>query len=315
MCKNFICDLLYIMNVFTDFISFILAKPIGDTTAVSHFTVTSVIYAAVVAVIWYFVYLFFRVIVNIQIRRKKIRNAQGKNLVQLIGYIITILALVSATNALGYSLSYLLVGSTALLVGIGFGLQQLFLDLVSGVILLIDKNINIGDVVKVDIPSGRENMYGKIHHIGLRATLLQNIDNEFIIIPNSKILSSGMKSLMRDKGSARYRINVQVGFNENMDKVKQVMMDAILSDSRVDHEPSPTIIIREFKDSGILLEIRFWMKELFNSEIILSDLRFKILDSFRSHGIHIPYPHQVLQAQGQTIELKVKPSKMKEFIS
>ena len=255
---------------------------------------TNILYAVLILFAAYGIYFLGGLFVNIQIKRKKLRNAQGKSLLQLFGYIVTIVAISYAARTLGYSLGYFLVGSTALLVGLGFGLQQLFLDLVSGVILLIDKNVNLGDVVKVDIPSGRENMYGKIFHIGLRATLLQTIDNEFMIIPNSKFLSSGIRSLMRDKGSARFRINVQVEFKQDMQKARAVLMAAVLKDIRVEQEPVPTIIIKEFKDYGVLLEVRFWMKELFNSEIILSDIRFKILEDFYKNDINIPYPHQIL---------------------
>jgi small-conductance mechanosensitive channel len=78
-----------------------------------------------------------------------------------------------------------------------------------------------------------------------------------------------------------------------MKKARKILMEAVLKDPRVDQEPIPTIIIREFRESGVLLEIRFWMKELFNSEIILSDIRFKILEDFRKNHVEIPYPHQV----------------------
>lgn len=261
-------------------------------TAISFSTL---IYVAIILVVANAVYLFVRILVNIQIKRNKIRSAQGRSLLQLFGYILTIISFLFIIRNLGYSLSYFLVGSTALLVGLGFGLQQLLLDVVSGVILLIDKNVNLGDVVRVDIPSGKEDMHGRIHHIGIRATLLQTIDNEFMVIPNSKFLASGVRSLMRDKGSARFRINIQVQFSEDMEKARRILMEAVLKDERVDKTPTPTIIIRDFRDNGVLLEIRFWMKELFNSENILSDIRFQILQDFNNNKIVIPYPQRVIQ--------------------
>jgi small-conductance mechanosensitive channel len=258
-----------------------------------HLSFAELIYIAVIVAVAYAIFFSAKIFLNVQIRRGKIRSAQGLSLLQLFGYIVTIVALFFIMHALWQSFAYLFLGSTALLVGLGFGLQQLFLDLVSGVILLIDKNVNLGDVVYVDIPSGKENIHGKIYHIGLRATLLQTIDNQFMVVPNSKMLSSGVRSLMRDKGSVRFRINIQVRFGENMDLAKKILTDCVLADSRADKSPTPTIIIREFKDSGVLLEVRFWMKEIFNSENILSDIRFAILQEFNKQGLVIPYPHQV----------------------
>lgn len=271
----------------------LLDKPILKF-ANNAISLSDIFYVGIVIFVAYFVYFSVKIFVNMQIKRKKIRGAQGKTLMQLFGYVVTISGLFFAAKVLGYSLSYFLLGSTALLVGLGFGLQQLFVDLVSGVILLIDQNVNLGDVVKVDIPSGRENMYGKVYHIGLRTTLLQTIDNEFHIIPNSKFLSSGVRSLMRDKGAARFRIHVQVDYKTDMELAQKVLMSCVLQDVRVEKEPSPTIIIKEFMDNGIMLEIRFWMKEIFNSEQILSDIRFQIVEEFRKNDIVIPFPQRVM---------------------
>jgi len=270
-----------------------LDKPIIKLTN-NVISFSELIYVAIVLSVGYFVYFSIRIFVNFQIKRKKIRGAQGKVLLQLFGYVVTITTIFFVAKVLGYSLSYFLLGSTALLVGLGFGLQQLFVDLVSGVILLIDKNVNLGDVVRVDIPSSKEKMLGKVYHIGIRTTLLQTIDNEFHIIPNSKFLSSGVSSLMRDKGAARFRIHVQVEYKTDMQLAQKVLIDSVLADIRVDREPSPTIIIKEFMDNGIMLETRFWMKELFNSEQILSDIRFKIVEEFRKNSIIIPFPQRVM---------------------
>jgi small-conductance mechanosensitive channel len=281
-------------ELLTNYATGLFATPIVEV-ANRSISIYTIFYVALIVVIANIVYLSARLLLNIQIKKKKVRSAQGRALLQLFGYVVTITAFFFILNTLGYSLSYLLVGSTALLVGIGFGLQQLFVDVISGIILLIDKDVNLGDVVRVDIPSGKENIHGKIYHIGLRATLLQTIDNEFMIVPNSKILSSGITSLMKDKGSVRFRIHIQVEFNQDIDIAKEIMTKAILKSSHVDKNPAPTVIIKDFKDSGILLEARFWMKELFNTENFLSEIRGQILDDFRKQNINIPYPHIVYQ--------------------
>lgn len=293
-------------QLFSKYISPLIETPIVKV-ADKGIAFSNIFYSLLIIGVAYGVYISAKILLNIYIKRKSIRSSQGKALLQLFGYVVTMVAVFFVIKAFGYTLSYLLLGSTALLVGLGFGLQQLFLDLVSGVIILIDKDINLGDVVKVDIPSSKDPMHGRIYHIGLRATLLQNIDNEFMIIPNSKFLASGVRSLMRDKGSARFRIHILVEFNQDMKQAVKVLMESVLKDPRVEQEPAPTIIVKEFQANGVMLEARFWMRELFNSEIILSDVRFKILEDFHANGIKIPFPHQVIIPTDREIfEYKVK---------
>lgn len=242
----------------------------------------------------YAVYWSFRFFMAWRVRSDKVRKSQSRTLNQLASYVITVVAVTYAFSAVGYSLTYLFVGSTALLVGLGFGLQQMFMDVVSGIILLIDKNVNYGDVIRVDMQGIQNPMYGKITNIGLRTTLLETIDNEVMIVPNSRMLQSGVKSLMRSNGSARFRVTMRVSYDSDIEVAKQLMMKAVDLNDKTDKEPKPTIIIKSFEDSYILLEIRFWMKEIFNSEIILSDIRFKILELFKEEGLEIPYQQRIV---------------------
>jgi small-conductance mechanosensitive channel len=272
----------------------VLEKPIIKLPNIS-LSFSDLFIVGIIFSVAYLIYTAIKLLIALQVKRNRIKKAQSKTLTQLISYIIAIFAVGAAFSSFGYSLTYFFLGSTALLVGLGFGLQQLFVDLISGIILLIDKNVNYGDVIDVDIPGAKIHLRGKIVQIGLRATQLETIDNEIMIVPNSRMLTSGVRSLMHGNGSARFRVTMQVSFDSDMDKVKKLMTKAVLSHEKADQEPKPTIIIKEFTDNGVLLEIRFWMKELFNSEIILSDIRFETLKLFRENNIEIPYPQRVMQ--------------------
>jgi small-conductance mechanosensitive channel len=280
-------------NVLATVTEKVLEKPVIQFPNIS-LSFSDVIWMGMILAIFYGIFFTIKLILALQVKRNKIKKAQSKTLSQLAGYVVAITAIASAFSSVGYSLTYLLVGSTALLVGLGFGLQQLFVDLVSGVILLIDPNINYGDVISVDIPGTSVKMQGRVIQIGLRTTTLETIDNERLIVPNSKVLSNGVRSLMRSSGSVRFRVQVLVAYDSNMENAKNLMTKSVLSHEKVDQEPKPTIIIKNFEENGVLLEIRFWMKEIFNSENILSDIRFKILENFRNEGIEIPYPQRVM---------------------
>ncbi len=279
-------------SILSNYLGILFEMPIVHVAKV-EISISTIFYFVFVIVAAYLSYLVAKLFINVQIKKGKIRTAQGKSLLQLFGYLVFIVAILFVIRGFGYSLSYFFVGSTALLVGLGFGLQQLFLDVISGIILLVDKYVNLGDVVRLDTSSGRENMHGRIQRIGLRATLLQTTDNEFMVIPNSKFLSSGISSFMKERGSARFRISILVEYGQDMEQVKKVLSDAVLSDVNVDKNPNPTVIAKDFAESGILLEVRFWTKELFNSENVLSEIRFKILENFRANNIKIPFPQVV----------------------
>jgi len=242
----------------------------------------------------YVVYWCFRFFIIWKFGNDKVRKSQFRTLNQLASYVITVVAVTYAFSSVGYSLTYLFVGSTALLVGIGFGLQQMFMDVISGIILLIDKNINYGDVIRVDMQGIQAPMFGRIINIGIRTSLLENIDKVIMIVPNSRMLQSGIKSLIRGNGSARFRVTMRVSYESDIEVAKKLMMKAVELNEKTDDEPKPTIIIKSFEDSFILLEIRFWMKEIFNSEIILSDIRFKILELFKKEGLEIPYQQRII---------------------
>jgi small-conductance mechanosensitive channel len=159
---------------------------------------------------------------------------------------------------------------------------------------LIDKNVNLGDVIKTET---LEAYTGKIIHIGLRTTQIQTVDNQIILIPNSKMISSGVKSLMREKGAVRFRINISVAYKTDMQKAIFIIQKTLNRDTRVEKSPIPDIVLKEFQSSGVLLEARFWLKELFQNEIILSDLRFEILKEFQLNNIEIPFQQTVVHIQ------------------
>jgi small-conductance mechanosensitive channel len=271
----------------------VLQKPLLQLPNIS-ITFTNLLFVGLIFLIAYFVHTLFKLLMALQVKRNVIKRAQSKTLSQLAAYVFTILAVAASFSYIGYSLSYFFLGSTALLVGIGFGLQQLFVDLISGVILLIDKNVNYGDVVMIDIPGSSINNSGRIVQIGLRTTQLETIDNQILIVPNSKILSNGLKSLMRSRGAVRFRIDLHVAYNSDMEKVKTLMIKAALSNYNTEKDPVPNIIVKSFDDNGVSVELRFWMKELFNSENHLSEIRFEILKLFRENNIEIPFPQRVV---------------------
>lgn len=236
-------------------------------------------------------YYALKVLVAVQTKRGVLRREQGVTLLQLGAYVLFVAAFLIALQTSGISLTYLFVGSAALLVGLGFGLQQLFLDLVSGVILLLDRNINLGDVIKTGDFSGR------INRIGIRTTQLVTIDNILIVIPNSKFMTTVLNDLASNRGVARFRIQASIGYDCPVEKVRLILMESALACDKVERTPEPTVIIKDFGENGYTFELRFWLKELFQTENILSDVRYIITERFARENIHFAYPQRVLHTQ------------------
>ncbi|MFZ2594104.1 MAG: mechanosensitive ion channel domain-containing protein [Minisyncoccia bacterium] len=234
-----------------------------------------------------------RFFIFLQTRRGKLRKEQGQTLAQLSSYIIYGIGLIIAFQVSGVSLSYLFVGSAALLVGIGFALQQLFQDSISGVILLLDRNINIGDVVSTS------EYKGKIHSIGIRTTQLLTIDNEFIIVPNSKVLAVGLHDLAPSRGPARFRIKLSVAYGVDPTRVQKILIQCAHAHQKVEQTPEATAIIKDFGENGYIFELRFWMTEIFYNENILSEIRYTIAERFSDEGIVFAVPQRVVQLTAQ----------------
>jgi len=229
--------------------------------------------------------LLHKIIIH-QSKEKKITEEQSEMLSQIVSYVVFITAILLALHNIGIKLTVLLFGSAALLVGLGFGLQQLFQDLVSGLILLFDKNITVRDVIE------SEKFTGRIQRVGLRATRILTTDNTVVIIPNSHMIANNLVNLSHSRESARFRVKVGVSYGSNVEKIKEILYECALDHEMIEKHPRPQIFFTDFGESSLIFELRFWSKNIFFIETIQSDLRFMIDDRFRKNGVVIPFPQR-----------------------
>lgn len=203
---------------------------------------------------------------------------------KLTGYVIWTFALLLMFQSAGIKITLLLAGSAALLVGIGLGLQQTFQDFISGLILLLDRTIEINDVIEM------EGMVARVEHIGLRTSILVTRDDIAVIVPNSKITTSNVINWSHTKKKPRFHIDVGVAYGSNEDLVKSVLLVCAREHPEVLKEPSPFIRLEEFANSSVNFKLYFWTKDAFRVENIKSDLRFLIIKKLRENNITIPFP-------------------------
>lgn len=208
---------------------------------------------------------------------------------QMLHYIILIIVFFIMLKTLGVDISPLWFGSSALLVGLGLGLQNLFLDFISGVIILVDRSVKVGDVVDID------GIVGRVTEIKMRTTEIRTRENKSIIFPNSILTKNKLINFSHSDNVVRFDISVGVAYNTDINLAERLMIEAAKEHSQVLSNRDPIVRLENFGDSSLDLNLYFFSRDLFKAPQIKSDVRRAVLDKFRAHHINIPFPIRTLQ--------------------
>ena len=205
---------------------------------------------------------------------------------QLISYLVYVVAIVLIIENLGFSITVLLAGSTALLVGLGLGLQDFFRDLVAGFIVLTERTVTAGDIVEI---AGN---VGQVKDVGLRTTLLLTRDDIVLIVPNSKLIQDNVINWSQNNKVTRFNITVGVAYGSDTEMVKDILISCAKEHPEVIHNQAPSVFFKDFADSALEFSLLFYSKNLFRIESTKSELRFAIDKKFRENGVKIPFPQR-----------------------
>jgi small-conductance mechanosensitive channel len=217
-------------------------------------------------------------------RRKQVDKGRQEAVIQLIKYFIYVVAIILSLQIAGIQLSLLLAGSAALLVGIGLGLQQTFNDLVSGLILLFEGSINIGDIVELD-----NGLVGRVTEVGLRTSKVETRDSIGIIVPNSKFINNNIINWSHNRSLTRFIIQVGVAYRNDPRHVEATLLASVQGHGEVSQNPTPLVRLKDFGDSSVLYELLFWTYSAWRIEHIKSEIRFVIFEKFKQEDIEIPF--------------------------
>jgi len=201
--------------------------------------------------------------------------------VSFTGFIISVIL---AVAAMGVDLSNLAVIAGALSVGIGFGLQDIIKNLVSGIIILFERPFKVGDWVILD---GEE---GKIKQINIRSTELETWTKRSVIIPNATLISSSLINLTHGDNWQRQSILVGVSYDSDVELVTKVLLECAKTNRKVAKVPSPMVIFKDFGASSLDFELRFHVLDVRSDWNVSSDIRYEITKRFREENIEIAYP-------------------------
>ena len=254
-----------------------------------------------------FILIFTKIILwiikRIIFRKKTLDKFEGGNLFslfQIIKYIVWITAILMILETFGLKLNVLLAGSAALLVGIGLGLQNTFNDFISGIILLFEGSIKVGDVLEID------NDVVKIQRIGLRTSEAMNRDDIIAILPNSLITTNKVINWSHQSKKTRFRINVGVAYGSDVDLVVKILQESVFEHQEIKDKNSINARFINFGNSSLDFELLFFSRNIFRIENIKSDIRKIIIRKFIENNITIPFPQMDLHLKSNNTEILTK---------
>ena len=204
----------------------------------------------------------------------------------LTGGLIT-LAVVASLASAGIDFTALALFGGALGVGLGFGLQKITSNLISGIMLLMDKSIKPGDVIQIG------ETYGWVASLGARYVSVETRDGTEYLIPNEELITHQVVNWSHRNDLARLKVRVRISYDTDVRKALELMVEGACRPARVLADPAPRALLLEFGESFLLLELRFWIRDVYNGiRNISSEVMLEIWDLFREHGIALPIPQQ-----------------------
>ena len=218
----------------------------------------------------------------------------------VFGYAGFILAAIFAVSAAGFDLSNLAIVAGALSVGVGFGLQSIVNNFVSGLILLAERPIKAGDWI---VTSGGE---GTVRKISVRSTEIETFDRATVIVPNSTLITDNVTNWTHQNKLGRVIVPIGVSYDSDPEQVKEILLECAKAHRLVLGRPGPQVFFMDFGASSLDFQLRVFLSDINYSLTVQSELRFEILKSFREANIEIPFPQNDIHIRSDATKPVVK---------
>jgi len=238
-------------------------------------------------------------VVTRMLARSKIELGVRLAVGTIIRYVIIAVGLIVILQTAGIDLSTLTILAGALGVGVGFGLQNITNNLVSGIILLIERPIKVGDRIEVG------EVHGDVVRISPRATIIVTNDNIAVIVPNSDFITGRITNWSYTDRDVRFHIPVGVSYRSDPEEVRRLLLAVAGAHPGVLKQPEPDALFQEFGDSSLNFILRVWTRDYITTPGILrSELNFAISRIFKEHGIEVPFPQRDLHIRSGVLSIK-----------
>ncbi|MFT4831374.1 MAG: small-conductance mechanosensitive channel [Psychroserpens sp.] len=269
-------------EVWAEFKDFLSLKVLpGDTININVGTILTVIIVLIIVTI---LLKFVHKVVT-----SKLPEEDRNKFVSIFGffkYLLYMFVVFTVLHASGVNLTVMLTASAALFIGLGFALQYLFQDIISGVLIILDQSLHVGDIIEV------EDKIGKVFEIRLRTTRAITRDDKVIVIPNHIFLTDSIYNYTQNHRTTRESVKVGVAYGSDVRLVTKLLEEVAASQKGVLKSPKSFVLFEDFGDSALLFSINFFINDSFGDPRLKSEIRFKINDKFREHNISIPFPQR-----------------------
>ncbi|RNC89462.1 MAG: mechanosensitive ion channel protein MscS [Allomuricauda sp.] len=205
---------------------------------------------------------------------------------KFIKYVVYVAVILLTMSAAGIDVTVLITASAVLFVGLGLALQELFQDLIGGVFIIIDKSLQVGDIVEVD------GKVGKVFEIKLRTTRAITRDDKVIIIPNHKLISDTIYNYTQNHKTTREKVGVGVAYGSDVQLVTALLLEVAQEQRGVLKNPKPFVLFEDFGESALQFSIHFFVNDSFTDPRIKSEMRYRIDTKFRKNNVTIPFPQR-----------------------
>lgn len=203
--------------------------------------------------------------------------------IKYIAYIVVFFAILSFA---GVNVTPFLAASAALLIGLGLALQELFLDVIGGIFIIVDKSLLVGDIIEAD------GKVGRVIEIKLRTTRAITRDDKIIIIPNHFFISQVIYNYTQNRQTTREFVKVGVAYGSDTSLVQKLLLESVENQNGVLKSPKPFVLFEDFGESSLDFSVFFFIKDSYTDPFVKSAIRFKIDELFRENNISIPFPQR-----------------------
>lgn len=270
-------------DFFTDFLDLRLFK-VGESSITVSIILTLIISITLLLIISELVrrFLVKRVLV-----RYKITQGTRQSAATIVKYLIIFAGMFSILQTSGIDLSAFGILAGALGVGIGFGLQNITNNFISGLIILFEQPIKVGDRIEVG------DISGDVIVISARSTTIVTNDNISVIVPNSQFIDSQVINWSHNDRNIRFNFPVGVSYKEDPEKIKAILLEVAERNTGVLKSPKPDVLFDEFGDSSLDFILRVWSSDYINKpKVLKSELYYDIFKRFSEEGVEIPFPQR-----------------------
>ncbi len=239
-------------------------------------------------------------------RKTWIDEGKEYTVYKLTKYALYGFGLLIAFTSIGVDMKLILAGAGALLVGLGFGLQYLFYDLISGLIILFEGPVKVGDVIEV------EGLVARVQQIDIRTSKVMTRDGKYIIIPNSKLTGERVVNWTHGAALTRFHIKVGVAYGSDTALVKDLLYNCALRHPDVSKNREIIVRFEDFGESSLDFMVFFWAKKTWVVETLQSEIRFDIDRQFRKNSIKIPFPQRDLHFKSTNPDFRFPSGESKD---